>query len=176
MSNQYQELAIDSRAILSRMKVCKDVGEYRRLQVIYLRGDLKMGVEAIATATGFSASYIRSLHSAYKREGMAAIISQSKGGRYNQHLSIDQEKEFIFPFIERAKAGGILEIGVIHRELEKKLRTTINRQVTYNILHRHGWRKIAPRPKHPKADTEAQETFKKTGRQSLRKQSGRPKR
>jgi hypothetical protein len=29
------------------------------------------------------------------------------------------------------------------------------------MLARHGWRKIVPRPKHPKADTDAQEEFKK---------------
>jgi len=30
------------------------------------------------------------------------------------------------------------------------------------MLERHGWRKIAPRPSHPKADPQAQEAFKKT--------------
>jgi hypothetical protein len=31
----------------------------------------------------------------------------------------------------------------------------------YRALHRQGWRKIAPRPKHPKANEEAREAFKK---------------
>jgi hypothetical protein len=32
----------------------------------------------------------------------------------------------------------------------------------YNLLHRHGWRKLMPRPFHPKRDLAAQNAFKKT--------------
>jgi hypothetical protein len=31
----------------------------------------------------------------------------------------------------------------------------------YNVLGRHGWRKLMPRPFHPKRDVEAQNAFKK---------------
>jgi hypothetical protein len=31
----------------------------------------------------------------------------------------------------------------------------------YNLLHRHGWRKLMPRPFHPKRDLAAQNAFKK---------------
>ncbi|MCE5241943.1 MAG: winged helix-turn-helix domain-containing protein [Desulfobacteraceae bacterium] len=39
----------------------------------------------------------------------------------------------------------------------KVAKTTI-----YRMLDRHGWRKIMPRPHHPKSDPKAQEGFKKT--------------
>jgi hypothetical protein len=32
----------------------------------------------------------------------------------------------------------------------------------YNLLHRHGWRKLMPRPFHPKRNLAAQDAFKKT--------------
>jgi hypothetical protein len=32
----------------------------------------------------------------------------------------------------------------------------------YRLLHRHGWRKLGPRPRHPKAQPAVQERFKKT--------------
>ena len=32
----------------------------------------------------------------------------------------------------------------------------------YNLLARHGWRKLMPRPFHPKRDLAAQSAFKKT--------------
>jgi hypothetical protein len=32
----------------------------------------------------------------------------------------------------------------------------------YRLLERHGWRKLVPRPRHPKANPEAQAVFKKT--------------
>ena len=31
----------------------------------------------------------------------------------------------------------------------------------YNLLHRHGWRKLMPRPFHPKRNLAAQNAFKK---------------
>jgi hypothetical protein len=31
----------------------------------------------------------------------------------------------------------------------------------YNLLHRHGWRNLMPRPFHPKRDLTAQNAFKK---------------
>jgi hypothetical protein len=31
----------------------------------------------------------------------------------------------------------------------------------YRLLHRHRWRKLVPRPRHPKANAEEQATFKK---------------
>jgi Winged helix-turn helix len=35
-------------------------------------------------------------------------------------------------------------------------------EVPYNLLHRHGWRKLMPRPFHPKRDLAAQNALKKT--------------
>ena len=38
----------------------------------------------------------------------------------------------------------------------------VARSTVYRLLERHGWRKIVPRPRHPKADVAAQAAFKKT--------------
>ena len=36
------------------------------------------------------------------------------------------------------------------------------------MMARHGWRKVVPRPHHPKSDTATQADFKKTGRHIVR--------
>ncbi|HEY6406604.1 MAG TPA: winged helix-turn-helix domain-containing protein, partial [Ktedonobacteraceae bacterium] len=41
----------------------------------------------------------------------------------------------------------------------------------YRLLGRHGWRKLMPRPTHPKASKEAQEQFKKTLQRRYKRQS-----
>jgi transposase len=174
MTNQYQALAVDKVDLLAALKAAKDIGEYRRLQAVHLRDSLGLPVEAIAAATGFSESHVKNAHSAYRRGGIEALRSKGKGGRYHAHLTEAEEKAFIAPFIETARSGGILEVGSIHRALESRLGKTLNVQVTYNMLHRHGWRKIAPRPHHPQGDAQSQEAFKKTGRNSLRER--KPKR
>ncbi len=169
MVNQYRALVVDKEAITSALKEAKDLGEYKRMQAAHLREALGLRVDVIAAATGFSVGYVKHIHSAFRRDGMAAIVSKGKGGRYHAHMTVAQEEAFIAPFIEEAKAGHVLEVSRIHRALEEKTGKPLRVQNTYNLLHRHGWRKIAPRPKHPKGDPAAQEAFKKTGRHSLKK-------
>ncbi|MDR0250284.1 MAG: winged helix-turn-helix domain-containing protein [Burkholderiales bacterium] len=41
----------------------------------------------------------------------------------------------------------------------------------YNLLHRHGWRKLAPDKRHPKSDPQAQEEWKKNSTSDLPKRS-----
>lgn len=59
--------------------------------------------------------------------------------------------------------GGVVEIGKVHKLFEEKAGGKVAKYTAYRLLHRHGWRKIAPRPYHPKQKADAIETFKKTG-------------
>lgn len=162
MANRYQNLEYNSEEISKALNSARDLGEYRRIQAIHLRVNLGFTVDNIAKATGFSSSYIRGLHTLYRKFNLSGLRSKNKGGRYNSHLSEAEEKAFIEPFIKIANRGGILEISKIHCGLEEFLGKKINRQVVYNILHRHGWRKIAPRPSHPKYCEKKADSFKKT--------------
>ena len=47
------------------------------------------------------------------------------------------------------------------KAFEKKVGHPVARFTIYRLLERHDWRKIAPRPRHPKADSEDQDAFKK---------------
>lgn len=76
-------------------------------------------------------------------------------------MTPEEEAAFLQTVIERGDAGGILEVGPVHEAHCTALGKAIPLSTTYRLLHRHGWRKIIPRPRHPKADKEAQEAFKK---------------
>ena len=77
-------------------------------------------------------------------------------------MSLDDEKDFLRPFMELAGNSGILEVSGIHKAYEAKTGKKVPLSTVYRLLARHGWRKIAPRPSHPKTDLQAQEAFKKT--------------
>jgi hypothetical protein len=47
--------------------------------------------------------------------------------------------------------------------MRKPLGTTTSNSTVYNLLARHGWRKLMPRPSHPERDIAAQNSFKKIG-------------
>lgn len=171
MSRGYQALKVVGTAVLAAMNEAKTVEEFQRYQAIHLRVNEDMDVGRIARITGLAESTIHNLHSRCRSKGLEGVKTKRKGGRYHAHMTEAEEKAFIAPFIATARKGGIIEVGGIHRALEQRLGKVLNRQVVYNLLHRHGWRKIAPRPKHPQGDPTAQEAFKKTGLRSSRKQS-----
>lgn len=49
----------------------------------------------------------------------------------------------------------------IQHAFEEKVGREVDDSTIYRLLHRHGWRKLMPRPRHPKADPQIQEQFKK---------------
>jgi transposase len=80
---------------------------------------------------------------------------------------------FLAPFFEKAKVGGILVVGEIKRALDERLGRKVALASAYNLLHRHGWRKLAPDKRHPKADVAAQEAWKKNFPTSSSKSTAR---
>ena len=76
-------------------------------------------------------------------------------------MTTEQERELLAPFLERASTGGILVVGQVKTEIEARLGRSMALSSVYNLLHRHGWRKLAPDRRHPQSDPLAQEEWKK---------------
>jgi transposase len=55
----------------------------------------------------------------------------------------------------------MLIVSSVKAAYEKELGRKVPASSVYRWLERHGWRKIVPRPSHPKADPQAQDSFKK---------------
>lgn len=158
-----------------RMVAAQSVGELRRLQAVYFRARYKESAEQIAKRTGLALQTVRNLHSAWRHHGEAALEIKSKGGRFHENLTMAEEEALLEQHSKQARRGSILEVSKIHRACEEMLGDTQALSTTYRMLHRHGWRKIAPRPKHPHGDPQAQEAFKKTGRKLSKKPNKKPK-
>lgn len=84
------------------------------------------------------------------------------GGRRYGYMSMDQERQFLSGFFDRASQGGAINAGEIKRAFEALVGQKVAKTTIYRMLDRHGWRKIMPRPHHPKSDAKAQKGFKKT--------------
>jgi transposase len=76
-------------------------------------------------------------------------------------MTPDEEKIFLAPFFEQAKAGGILVATPIKAAYERAIGRSVPHSTVYRLLARHGWRKIAPGKRHPKRNPDAQEEWKK---------------
>ena len=99
---------------------------------------------------------------AYDRGGIKALKPKPNGGRKHENMTLAEEKALLARFAKAAGAGEMLNIHDLKAAYEKAIGHATSDSTVYNLLHRHGWRKLMPRPFHPKRDLAAQNAFKKT--------------
>ena len=104
---------------------------------------------------------VHAVISTYNRLGVAAVETAGKEGRRNEYLTLEEEEQFLAPYFARAEAGEITTTAEIWKAFESHVGHHVDDSTIYRLLNRHGWRKLMPRPRHPKADPQAQEQFKK---------------
>ena len=108
--------------------------------------------------------------------GLAAIETLGKGGRRHEYMSWEQECRFLQPFFAQAERGEIATAEQIHQAFEAEVMHEVHISSIYRLLDRHGWRKLVPRPRHPKANAGEQDAFqKKTFKQAVQAALDPPK-
>ena len=148
--------------LADRLKRARSHAEYQRIQYVLIRATLGSSAAQIAELLGWSTATVHVLHSRWAKQADAIFDVRGRGGRHHQHLSPEQEQQLLAPFVERANAGGLLTVAEIQQAYRDQLGKAVAPSTIYRLLDRHGWRKVAPRPRHPKADAAAQAAFKKT--------------
>lgn len=144
------------------MSKTQNISEFKRIQCVYFRAKFNFDSKQIAQMVGLKDSTVRNIHYGYLKDGESALQLRGKGGRYHFHLTEAEEATLIKEFTEKSERGGILEVSQIHRRHCQKIGKNVALSTTYRMLHRHGWRKISPRPQHPKSDPKVVADFKKT--------------
>jgi len=132
-----------------------------RIQMVLLR-ESGMTQPAIAQAMGVSLSTVNRAHMSYDGGGIKALKSKPCGGRQRENMTVAEEKALLARFAKAAGAGEMLNIQDLKADYEKAIGHETSNSTIYNLLARHGWRKLMPRPFHPKRDIAAQNSFKKT--------------
>lgn len=136
-------------------------GQRQRIQMVLLR-EGGMTQPAIAAAMGVSLSTVNRAHMAYDHGGLKALKSRPSGGRQRENMTLAGEKALLDRFAKAAGAGEMLNIHDLKASYETAIGHKTSNSTIYNVLARHGWRKLMPRPFHPKRDIAAQNAFKKT--------------
>ncbi len=111
---------------------------------------------------GVSLSTVNRADMAYDQGGLKALKPKPNGGRKRENMTLAEEKALLARFAKAAGAGEMLNIHDLKAGYEKAIGHATSDSTVYNLLHRHGWRKLMPRPFHPKRDLAAQNAFKKT--------------
>jgi len=138
------------------------VEQLRQAQAVVLPLEYGLSLEQTAQAIGRSLAWTCRLRNRFLAGEVAGDGQRaSRGGRRRQNMSLEQERQVLAPFLDRARTGGILVVGQVKAELEAQLGRPMALSSVYNLLHRHGWRKLAPDKRHPQSDPLAQEAWKK---------------
>ena len=146
------------------------VEQFRQAQAVLLPLDHAMSLAETADAIGVSPGWACQLRRRFiQNPSPGAADAPSAGGRKRQNMSLQEEREFLAPFLETAAQGGVLVVGQIKAALDQRLGREVALASAYNLLHRHNWRKLVPDKRHPKSDPVAQEEWKKNSPKLSRK-------
>jgi transposase len=138
----------------------KDPVVRQRIQMLLLREDGKTQPE-IAELTGVSLSTVNRAHMAYDNGGVNALRPKPRGGRRRENMTLEEERTFLARFAKAAGAGELLNVHELKLAYEQEIGHPTSDSTIYNLLDRHEWRKLMPRPFHPKRNEAAQEAYKK---------------
>lgn len=154
---------INSAEFKKKMKESKTVAEFRRWQALYIIKSIGLKAEEVADLIGVSKKTIIQWVYYYNNEGMKAMYLLGRGGRREKcaFMSWKEEEEFLNELSKDAKKGLVIISKTVKKKVEEKLGKEVSKDYPYDLLHRHGWRKVKGRPKHPKSDKKIQESFKK---------------
>ena len=148
MASRYEFNEEEIKAIRQARKGNKDKRAEARLKALELRAQ-GLKAKEVAKATGFHAAYVTQLVAKYRDCGLEAISGNHYGGNH-RNMSVEKEASILASFIAQAEKGELVEIKEIAKEYQSAVNHPISKGQIYCVLHRHGWRKVMPRNKHPK--------------------------
>lgn len=154
MNVSYQDLQ-------SRMESTKDKVEYVKMRAVYLHKAEKMKSSAVAKAVGTTKGMVYQWAHRYKKLGIDGLINKPRGGRTWAFMTLEEEKKLLERMTNDASKGLVVISKVVKEAAEQQLGKSVSPDYAEDLLNRHDWRKVVPRPKHPKSSTEEQEAFKK---------------
>jgi transposase len=155
-----------------RMKKAQQVHAFKRWQMLYaVATNQGITAQAVALLLGSSVHVVRRTVQLYNKQGAEFLQKLSWGGRREQRclMCFEEEEQLLQSWEATALEGGVLVAKQLREAVERKLGHKVSDDYLWDLLHRHGWRKKAPRPEHPKAEEAKQkrEAFKKKHRPSL---------
>jgi transposase len=157
-----------SHLTAKELKQCLEKAEgreqFQRWQTIYMMHTGRFQAGEVADVVGVAAGTVHQWVFAYNHGGPEALRLHGRGGRRSTVLSWEEEEALLEELREGAEQGLVVVARTVRERVERKVHRPISKDYAYDLLHRHGWRKIAPRPQHPQADPARQAAFKKNSR------------
>jgi transposase len=160
---------LSATEIRQQMRSQKEVLRFKKWQIInaVLSNPDKL-VADIAAILSIDTSEVYRTVECYNKHGKPWLDAPSAGGRREARclLSLADEQALMSSIESEALSGKILIFKHIKLRVEESVGHTVSEDYIWDLFKRHGWRKKRPRPRHPKAEVEKQEAYKKNSAKS----------
>lgn len=156
---------LSNEALQSRMNAQNDIRLFKYWQVLYCV-QTNPGKQAgeYASLLGTDVSKIYRLVQLYNKLGAGFSDKLIWGGRRESRtlLSLTQEQLLMNGLKQKAVQGQIITMNDIRLIVEQKTKLPVSDDYLWDLFKRHGWKKKAPRPSHPKKILQHSSLLKKT--------------
>jgi transposase len=143
------------------VRAAADVETHTRRLAITLVACERLHVPAVARMLFVAPRSVERWLAQYHADGPSAVDLQPRGGRRDAYLTFDAEATLLAPFHAPALRGELLTARAIRAAVEHAVGQPVSTKYLRDLLRRHDWRKLTPRPHHPKADPARQARYKK---------------
>lgn len=150
--------------LVAWMHEAPDKASYQRRLAVWLTHLGPFPAADVASMLGVSRQAVWKWISEYNQQGPEGLEREGRGGRRWGLLSDEQERAVLERFAAQARGGDIVSAKQLLPAICKVVGREVSLAYVYKLLHRQQWRKLAPRPRHVKADPAAQAAFKQTSR------------
>jgi len=147
--------------LMAWVKESPDKSAYQRRLAIWLTHAERLSAHRVATLLAVSVQAVWKWLGEYNTFGPTGLDRKGRGGRRWGLMTLEEERTFLAQQLARAEAGDILTAKQLQPELARALGQDVSLDYVYKLLHRHDWRKLAPRPHHVRNDPAAAAAFKK---------------
>jgi hypothetical protein len=140
----------------------KTSSELRMAQAVLLPLQCGLSLDETGVAVGLSKRWTLRLRKRFGRIQSGQEQPKTTRGLRNQaRRTLEEEAALVAPYLEQAKEGGMIIVPPLKAKLEDAVGRSMALSTVYAMLHRHGWRKLAPDKQHPPSDPGAQEAWGK---------------
>ena len=161
---------IDMKVVSQAQKAvaqASSLEELRAAQAVLLPAIMGATLTETAALLGVGRATVACLQAGFrqaKQPNGGPTQQRNWGGRRNALLTVEEEEEFLAPWLEQARTGGVLVVSPLRAAVAQRLGKRVKASVLYRLLARHGWRKVAPDTRHPKSDPPVQDEWEKNFR------------
>ena len=149
-------------ALVERFKSCQDADERLRLQAVMLKSE-GWAAKTIADICKRREDWVRRTVHVYNEGGPEALEDGRRENGRERVLSPSACEELSVALLHPPADGGLWTSPKVAAWIEEHHSIAVSDHTAWLYMVRTGHTRQIPRPKHPDADPQAQEAFKKGG-------------